>query len=103
MRIIDLLQAAAERAEDGKVISVTAKMKNGGKPEISVEELPDFEEMTKDELEDYRDALEEELERLDAREPEDLTSDAHDEWEDDHEELEDLIDEVLDHLDEMDD
>lgn len=103
MHIIDFVNAAAENAEEGKVISITAKIKAGEEPEIRVEELPDFESMTRGELEAYRTALEEELDRLDSREPENMNSRAYEDWADAHEELEDLVDEVQDLLDDMED
>lgn len=43
-------------------------------------------------------AVEERLSDLDAEEPEDMDSEAYEEWADRHEELEDLADELMDRL-----
>lgn len=43
-------------------------------------------------------AVEERLSNLDAEEPEDMDSEAYEEWADRHEELEDLADELMDRL-----
>lgn len=64
-------------------------------------EEPDVEFMNRAELEQYLAQLQKELEELDAREPKNLNSEAHEDWEDQHEDLEDLIDEVLDRLDDL--
>lgn len=48
-------------------------------------------------LEDLRTQLAE----LDAQEPEDMESEAYEDWGDRHEDLEDRIDEALDRLDEL--
>ena len=45
-------------------------------------------------------ALLTQIAELDAREPEDMESEAYEAWADEHEELEDLLDEIQDLLDE---
>ena len=64
-------------------------------------EEPDVESMNREELEQYLSQLQKKLHDLDAREPKNANSEAHEDWEDQHEDLEDLIDEVLDRLDEL--
>ncbi len=60
-----------------------------------------LEDMTREELENYLAELQEELEKLDAREPRNMNSEAYEQWADEHEELEDVMDEVREVLDEM--
>lgn len=43
-----------------------------------------------------------ELARLDEEEPEDMESEAYEQWGDRHEELEDRLDDLMDQLDELD-
>ena len=43
-----------------------------------------------------------ELDRMDEEEPEDMESEAYEEWGDRHEELEDRLDDLMDRLDELD-
>ena len=51
-------------------------------------------------LQAQKDALLAQIAELDAREPEDMESEAYEAWADEHEELEDLLDEIQDLLDE---
>ena len=62
-----------------------------------------LEDMTRQELESYLAQLQEELEKLDAREPKNMNSEAYEQWADEHEELEDAMDEVRERLDEIGD
>ena len=62
-----------------------------------------LEDMSRQELLAYLAELEEQLQRLDAREPKRMGSEAYEEWADEHEELEDAIDEVRELLDEVED
>ena len=61
---------------------------------------PDLENMTREQLEIRLAELRRQIEALDAREPEDMESDAYEDWGDTHEELEDQVDDILDLLDE---
>lgn len=63
----------------------------------------ELEHMGREELLDCMEKLRAELERLDQQEPEDMDSEAYEDWGDRHEELEDLVDEVMDILDELED
>ena len=59
---------------------------------------PDIDAMDADALRDY---LAEIRERLDEDEPEDMASEAYDEWSEQHEKLEDIADDILDRLEEQ--
>ena len=60
---------------------------------------PDVTAMNAEELTAYLTELREQIAELDSREPEDMDSEAYEEWGEAHEDLEDLVDEVLDLLD----
>lgn len=62
----------------------------------------DIDQMTTEQLKQYQSSLLEELAALDAREPQNMASEAYEAWGDDHEELEDLLDEIQDILDQRD-
>ena len=61
----------------------------------------DLEGMSREALQDYLRTALERIEALDEQEPEDMGSEAYEDWGDRHEELEDLADEIRDLLDEM--
>ena len=63
-------------------------------------EEQDIGTMDKDALLSYLEQLRAQIAELDAAEPEDMESEAYEDWGEQHEELEDLVDEVLDLLDE---
>ena len=63
-------------------------------------EFPDPRGMSKAELTEYRETVREWIARLDEEEPEDMDSEAYEEWGDRHEELEDLADEIMELLEE---
>ena len=69
-------------------------------PTSSNEDI-DIYEMTLEQLKEYQAELLQELEKLDAKEPKNMNSEAYEEWGDTHEELEDLLDEIQDRLDEL--
>ena len=62
---------------------------------------PDLQTMDQAELTAYLEQLREQIAALDAREPENMGSEAYEEWGEAHEDLEDLVDEVLDLLDDL--
>lgn len=62
----------------------------------------DIDQMTTEQLKQYQSSLLEELAALDAREPQNMASEAYEPWGDEHEELEDLLDEIQDILDQRD-
>ena len=64
-------------------------------------EEQDIDTMDKGALLSYLEQLCERIEQLDAAEPQNMNSEAYEEWGDLHEELEDLVDDVLDRLEEM--
>lgn len=59
----------------------------------------DWQTMTPRELKDYIQKLEAKIEDLDALEPEDMGSQAFEDWADRHEALEDAMDDIRDWLD----
>lgn len=61
---------------------------------------PDVFSMNAEELERYLQELRERIAALDLQEPENMMSEAYEDWGELHEELEDLVDEVLDLQDE---
>ena len=68
---------------------------------IDVPQLPDWkdlETMSRQELLNCLETVQEQIARLDEEEPEDMDSEAYDDWGDRHEELEDLADEITDRL-----
>ena len=68
---------------------------------IDVPQLPDWEDletMSRQELLNCLETVQEQIARLDEEEPEDMDSEAYDDWGDRHEELEDLADEITDRL-----
>ena len=62
--------------------------------------MPSPADMTADQLAFWLEAVRGELDRLDREEPEDMESEAYEDWGARHEELEDLADELLDLLEE---
>ena len=68
---------------------------------IDFPQLPDWEgleTMSRQELLNCLETVQEQIARLDEEEPEDMDSEAYDDWGDRHEELEDLADEITDRL-----
>ncbi len=61
----------------------------------------DISDMTREQLLQYQHDLLKELAALDAREPQNMASEAYEAWGDEHEEVEDLLDEIQDRLDEQ--
>ena len=61
---------------------------------------PDPEGMSREELLDYLETVRVWIDQLDREEPEDMASEAYDQWGDRHEALEDLADDIQDLLDE---
>ena len=73
---------------------------------IDFPQLPDWEDletMSRQELLNCLETVQEQIARLDEEEPEDMDSEAYDDWGDRHEELEDLADETTDGLDARED
>lgn len=73
---------------------------------IDVPQLPDWEDletMSRQELLNCLETVQEQIARLDEEEPEDMDSEAYDDWGDRHEELEDLADEITDRLEAWED
>ena len=66
-----------------------------------LELTPALDNMTPEQLRAYQAALLEKLADLDAREPQNMNSEAYEAWGDAHEELEDLLDEIQDRLDDI--
>lgn len=66
-----------------------------------LELTPELDNMTPEQLRAYQAALLEKLADLDAREPQNMNSEAYEAWGDAHEELEDLLDEIQDRLDDI--
>ena len=64
-----------------------------------MQEEENLEKLDTAALQDRLSWLREQIAALDAREPENMDSEAYEEWADDHEDLEDLVDEILDILD----
>lgn len=62
---------------------------------------PDLEAMGRAELLDCLAAVRQRIARLDQEEPEDMDSEAYDDWADRHEALEDIRDEIEDRLEEF--
>ncbi len=67
---------------------------------ISFAAFRDPADMDREELTTYLEQLRAQIAELDTAEPEDMESEAYEDWGEQHEELEDLLDEVLDLLDE---
>ena len=68
---------------------------------IDFPQLPDWEDletMSRQELLNCLETVQEQIARLEEEEPEDMDSEAYDDWGDRHEELEDLADEITDRL-----
>ena len=65
-------------------------------------ELPDPDGLDREGLLACLASLRQRIAELDAAEPEDMESEAYEDWGDRHEELEDLVDEILDRLDDLD-
>ena len=68
---------------------------------IDFPQLPDWEDletMSRQELLNCLETVQEQIARLDEEEPEDMDSEAYDDWGDRHEELEDLADEITERL-----
>ena len=73
---------------------------------IDFPQLPDWEDletMSRQELLNCQETDQEQIARLDEEEPEDMDSEAYDDWGDRHEELEDLADEITDRLEAWED
>lgn len=73
---------------------------------IDFPQLPDWEDletMSRQELLNCLETVQEQIARLDEEEPEDMDSEAYDDWGDRHEELEDLADEITDRLEAWED
>ena len=62
-------------------------------------EEPNLDVMGPEQLRDYLDTVLARIGALDEQEPEDMESEAYEEWGSRHEELEDLLDEIRDRLD----
>ena len=62
---------------------------------------PDIDAMDAAALRDYLAEIRERIARLDEDEPEDMASEAYDEWSEQHEKLEDIADDILDRLEEQ--
>lgn len=65
-------------------------------------EEPDLSEMDREELLAYLEVIRAKIAQLDAHEPRNMASEAHEEWGEAHEELEDIVDDILDCLDALD-
>lgn len=63
-------------------------------------EYPELDDMTLEQLKAYREEVRQRIEALDAQEPEDMESEAYENWGDAHEMLEDLLDDIQDRLEE---
>ena len=61
---------------------------------------PDVDAMDRPALEAYLAEICRRIAALDEREPEDMSSEAYDEWSEEHEQLEDLADDILDRIEE---
>lgn len=61
---------------------------------------PDVDAMDKPALEAYLAEIRRRIAALDESEPEDMSSEAYDEWSEEHEQLEDIADDILDRLEE---
>ena len=61
---------------------------------------PDVDAMDRPALEAYLAEIRRRIAALDEREPEDMSSEAYDEWSEEHEPLEDIADDILDRLEE---
>ena len=61
---------------------------------------PDVDAMDRTALEAYLAEIRRRIAALDEREPEDMASEAYDEWSEQHEKLEDIADDILDRLEE---
>ncbi len=73
---------------------------------IDFPQLPDWEDletMSRQELLNCLETVQEQIARLDEEEPEDMDSEAYDDWGDRHEALEDLADEITDRLETWED
>ena len=73
---------------------------------IDFPQLPDWEDleaMSRQELLNCLETVQEQIARLDEEEPEDMDSEAYDDWGDRHEELEDLADEITERLEAWED
>lgn len=62
------------------------------------EEPEDIYEMTLPQLQDHYALMQLQLQKLDAKEPKNMNSEAYEAWADEHEELEDYLDEILDQM-----
>lgn len=65
------------------------------------EEPEDIYEMNLQQLQNHYAAMQEQLHDLDAKEPQNMNSEAYEEWADEHEELEDYLDEILDRMEDL--
>lgn len=61
---------------------------------------PDVDAMDRPALEAYLAEIRRRIAALDESEPEDMSSEAYDEWSEEHEQLEDIADDILDRLEE---
>lgn len=87
---------------EGLSVTFDFQRKEDGSLEVEVraarDTLPDFQSMEETELLRMEEMLEDKLSQLEAIEPEDESSDAHEQWEELREELEEMMDEVQDCL-----
>ena len=66
-----------------------------------LELTPELDNMSLEQLRAYQAVLLQKLADLDAKEPQNMNSEAFETWGDAHEELEDLLDEIQDRLDDI--
>ena len=62
---------------------------------------PDLDVMDRQALTAYLAEIRRRIAALDEREPENMSSEAYDEWSEEHEQLEDLADDILDRIEEL--
>lgn len=88
--------------EEGLSVTFDFRRKEDGDLTVEVcterDTCPDFQSMEETELLRMEEMLEDKLSQLNAAEPEDTDSEAHEQWEDLYGELEEMLDEVQDCL-----
>ena len=67
---------------------------------IALGASPDLDVMDRQALTAYLAEIRRRIAALDEREPENMSSEAYDEWSEEHEQLEDLADDILDRIEE---